>query len=143
MLILIRGLPGSGKSTLAKQLALQTPCVHLEADQFFVDDQDSYCFDASRLAEAHTWCLKNAEAELKKGHTVVVSNTFVRLWEIKPYLGIAKASRRPLKIIECHHQFDNVHNVPAATIKNMQKKWQVLPPNLRQFLAQANTVFNV
>ncbi len=44
-LTLVRGLPGSGKSTYAKTLN----AVLVEADQFFIDSNDTYQFDPALI----------------------------------------------------------------------------------------------
>lgn len=75
-LILVRGLPGSGKSTHARVIANEIfRCARIEADMYFVKDGE-YLFDASKLGEAHKWCLDNTRELLSDGVSVVVSNTF-------------------------------------------------------------------
>jgi len=51
-LTLIRGLPGSGKSTLARKL----DAIHIEADQFFIQQNGVYLFNPKKLKAAHEWC---------------------------------------------------------------------------------------
>ena len=135
MLVLIRGLPGSGKSTFAKQLKQTHDLVHLEADMFFTDENDEgYQFDASKLGAAHLWCQKQTQKHLKQGRSVVVSNTFTQLWEIRPYQRMAKQCSAELIIYECEGQFENVHNVPLDKIEAMRKRWDVLPRDLKKRL---------
>lgn len=126
-LTLIRGLPGSGKSTLAKQLVQdsQITIQHLEADMFFVDENEHYQFDAMQLAEAHRWCQEQCEKSLKKKQSVIVSNTFVKQWELKPYRQLAKKCNAKLVIQTCSGNYQSIHNVPIATIKKMQREWQL------------------
>ncbi|RKF20017.1 ATP-binding protein [Alginatibacterium sediminis] len=126
-LTIIRGLPGSGKSTLAKQMCTDDQqLVHLEADQYFVNDKQEYHFDADHLTNAHAWCQNKCEQALQQSTSVVVSNTFVCLWEMLPYINIAKKYQAHLKVIECHDDFGSIHNVPDTTIEQMKKKWQKL-----------------
>jgi len=75
-LILIRGLSGSGKSTLAKQMK---GVVHFEADMFFMKD-GKYCYEPSRIKDAHAWCQSKTLRALRSGKDTVVSNTFTCLW---------------------------------------------------------------
>lgn len=117
---LIRGLPGSGKSTLAQSLLGK----HLETDMFFVDNNGHYLFDATRLSEAHLWCQTQCELQLKQGNCVVVSNTFVKQWEMDAYRLLAKKYDAKLSIVICTGKFNSVHNVPSATISKMKKDWQ-------------------
>ncbi|GAB7220051.1 ATP-binding protein [Vibrio comitans] len=135
MLVLIRGLPGSGKSTLAKELKQTHDLVHLEADMYFTDENDQgYQFDASKLGAAHLWCQKQTQMHLKQGHSVVVSNTFTQLWEIRPYQRLAKQCSVELAIYECEGQFVNIHHVPLDKIEAMGKRWEVLPRDLKKRL---------
>jgi predicted kinase len=117
---LLRGLPGSGKSTLAKTLDL----VHIEADQFFVNDDNEYCFEGSLLSSAHQWCQSQCEFNLYHGRSVVVANTFVKQWEIDAYRKIAQQYGAVLNIEVCKGQFKSTHNVPELVIKRMKKDWQ-------------------
>jgi len=125
-LILIRGLPGSGKSTLAKKLITDSShkLIHLEADMFFIDDEGVYLFQPSMLKQAHDWCQKQCRELLKAGQSVVVSNTFVKQWEMKVYRDLAELYNATLKIKTCTGQYENIHDVPVLTIKNMKKNWQ-------------------
>ena len=125
-LTLIRGLPGSGKSTLAKQLLAVNPntVTHIEADMFFVDEQGSYRFDATQLSQAHQWCEQQCALSLQQNKSVIVSNTFVKQWEMKPYRQLAKKYHAKLLIEICTGSYQSIHNVPDATIKKMQQQWQ-------------------
>ncbi|GEA50934.1 shikimate kinase [Vibrio inusitatus NBRC 102082] len=135
MLVLIRGLPGSGKTTLAKKITREDGFVHLEADMYFTDEKDEgYQFEPSQLGVAHLWCQKQTLMHLKQGHSVVVSNTFTQVWEIRPYQRMAKQCSAKLDIYECGGTFDNVHNVPLDKIEAMRKRWDVLPRDLKKHL---------
>ncbi|WP_375320456.1 AAA family ATPase [Aliivibrio logei] len=118
---LLRGLPGSGKSTLAKSLNL----VHIEADQFFVNEKGEYCFDAKLLSSAHQWCQSQCEYNLYHNRSVVVANTFVKQWEMDAYRKIAQQYNAELIIDICRGKFKSVHNVPRDVIKRMKKDWEV------------------
>ncbi|OCH14450.1 MULTISPECIES: ATP-binding protein [unclassified Aliivibrio] len=118
---LLRGLPGSGKSTLAKTLDL----VHIEADQFFVNDDNEYYFEGSLLSSAHQWCQSQCEFNLYHGRSVVVANTFVKQWEMDAYRKIAQQYNAELIIDICRGKFKSIHNVPENVIKRMKKDWEV------------------
>lgn len=115
-LLLIRGLPGSGKSTLAKSMREYT---HVEADMYFMRD-GKYQFDQSLIAEAHSWCLFLCLAALDRGENVVVSNTFVRLWEMESYKDLGY----PCSTMIATGSFANSHDVPSSVIDRMRSKWQ-------------------
>ena len=119
-LTLIRGLPGSGKSTLATTL----DGYHLETDMYFIDQQGRYQFDGKRLKEAHLWCQQQCELKLRQGISVIVSNTFVKQWEMQAYRSLAKKYHAQLGIKICTGKFTNTHNVPQDVIQKMQKEWQ-------------------
>ncbi|CAH8207152.1 conserved hypothetical protein [Vibrio aestuarianus] len=119
-LTLVRGLPGSGKSTLAKAM----PGRHLEADMYFVNEHGEYHYHPEKIQQAHQWCQRQAQQWLAKGESVVVSNTFVRHWEMKVYKQLAKRYKARLKIIICRGQFQNIHEVDDATVERMRQQWQ-------------------
>ena len=128
-LIIIRGLPGSGKSTLAAMLvrALRTsPTVPdwFEADDFFVNEDEEYHFDAIKLSEAHQWCQDMVKQSLQKGRTTIVSNTFTQRWEMEPYLKMAQELNIPVQIIECKGEFGSIHNVPTDVVNKMKVRWE-------------------
>lgn len=116
-LYVIRGLPGSGKSTLAKNMFPN--CIHIEADQFFERDGE-YNFDISKLKDAHAWCQAETKKHLDSGHSVVVSNTFVRLWEMEFYLNLGYS----YEVIEAKGKFKNIHDVPEHIINRMKNQWE-------------------
>lgn len=122
-LILIRGIPGSGKSTLAKSILSQVYGKHMEADMYFMREGE-YQFDATKLGAAHTWCQSETRDFLMRDITVVVSNTFTTIKELKPYFAIAKELGIVPEVILCQNQFANVHNVPAESLKRMRDRFQ-------------------
>lgn len=149
-LYLIRGLPGSGKSTFAKELsdrindahvmasvcAIPGPeypmCNHLEADMYFIDlvgsvggrDIHEYRFDATRLGDAHRWCKNMTNDSLTVGFSVVVSNTFSTMWEMKPYVEMARESSIPVTVLTCEGNYGSIHDVPEEVIEKMRRRWE-------------------
>lgn len=140
MLILIRGLPGSGKSTLAKFLlkVLQTGGKEVEwfeTDMAFTDPlTDEYKFDPEKLKEAHEWCQRSVRLVLERSQdfNVIVSNTFSRIWEMQPYLDMAKELGHEVIV---HDLFTGgfaladlwsrcTHNVPVEVLVKMIKRWE-------------------
>ncbi len=119
-LTLIRGLPGSGKSTLAKTFN----AVHLEADMYFVNSDGVYQYQADKISAAHQWCQEQTEYWLKQGKSVVVSNTFVKRWEMSAYKKLAKKYRTKLNVIVCREQYGNIHGVDNETVERMRRDWQ-------------------
>lgn len=121
-LVLVRGLPGSGKSTLAQKMVRSFGHVHLEADQFFVRD-GHYDFRAEDLPLAHQWCQNETRRLLTSGMTVIVSNTFTTVKELRSYFDIAAEFDLIPQVIVCQNQFTNVHNVPEETLARMRQRW--------------------
>lgn len=123
-LILIRGLPGSGKTTLAKQMSQSLNAKHFEADMYFENAQGEYLFDGTKLGEAHEWCFQQTKKWLNKRRIVIVSNTFVRHWEMRPYIKFCEKKGIAVEIRVCRGEFASIHNVPEGTIENMRRQWQ-------------------
>lgn len=123
-LILIRGIPGAGKSTTARKMKEKNPeYVHIEADMFFMRD-GVYVFDASKLGAAHAWCQARTEAELRAGKTVIVSNTFTTIKELRPYFAITERVLGTYPVVHtCNGVFENVHGVPPEKVKQMRDRF--------------------
>ena len=119
--VIIRGLPGSGKSTLAKSMV---DYLHFEADMY-LEINGEYVYDASKIKQAHDWCVDSAKNALEKGANVVISNTFVKLWEIQRYIELGF----PYKILELQGKWPNIHGVPIEMIDIMASRWEKLPTN--------------
>lgn len=130
-LILLRGLPGSGKSTLAK-IILQLPNNDdpevLSADDFFINQEGEYVFDATKLKEAHNYCqFRCSERMRQQKSRIVVANTFTQEWEMQIYFDMAKRYNYRVHsvIVENRHDGKNVHNVPDDKIKIMKDRFEI------------------
>ena len=123
-LYLLRGLPGSGKSTLAQSLG----GTHLEADQYFTDEDGTYKFDATKIKLAHGWCQLRTEHGMEDGVSkIIVSNTFTQEWEMQPYYDLAQkyGYRVYSLIVENRHGGVNEHGVPQETLDKMKKRFEI------------------
>lgn len=125
MLYIIRGLPGSGKSTLAKNLYIfGLVDYHFEADMYFIDAEGNYKFDPSKLKDAHAWCQEAVRGQIEGGDSVAVSNTFTQMWEMEPYLDMAKELGVKTSIITVEGNYGSIHNVPEEAITRMRNRWE-------------------
>jgi len=123
-LVLIRGIPGSGKSTLAKIIVGENSNYdHYEADMYFIID-GKYNFIPSKIKNAHQWCQFETETALRCHRSVVVSNTFTKLWEMQPYFELAKRYDVEIEVIECKGNYQNIHGVPDTVIQKMKSRWE-------------------
>ena len=76
---------------------------------------------------AHNWCKESADMALRHGdggHDVVVSNTFTQLWELQPYLDMAKKYHRDVTVYKMTSQYKSVHGVPDEVIAKMAARWE-------------------
>ena len=121
-LILVRGLPGSGKSTYAQEIRYDN-IWSIEADMFFMVE-GNYKFDMSKLKYAHAWCQGITSNFLNQGESVVVSNTFTTMRELKPYLDMAKDFNVTVEVVECRGDYGSIHGVPEETLMKMKIRWE-------------------
>ena len=128
-LTLIRGIPGSGKTTTAKKME----GAHIEADMFF-EKNGEYCFEGGKIRDAHAWCRSQVMYHLNQNKSVVVSNSFVKIEEMKPYVELSKKYGALLQVIECVGNYKSVHEVPDSTIEHMRRNWEQLPSDLKKCL---------
>lgn len=127
-LYLLRGIPGSGKTTLAMELVYHMceEVVQFAADQYYEIMNTS--FDSRLLKKAHEWCQTSVEEAMKLGiENVLVHNTFVRQWEMDPYLEMAEEYGYKVVslIVENRHGNKSIHNVPEQTIDKMRSNFEV------------------
>jgi|AZIC01.1.fsa_nt_gi predicted kinase len=116
-IVLIRGVPGSGKTTMAER---DFPShIHVEADMYFVKD-GKYCYEPTLIKDAHKWCQEKTRDAIKQGKSVVVSNTFIKVWEMNPYFGM----NVPVRVLVATGNYSNIHNVPKETILRMKAKFE-------------------
>lgn len=124
-LIIIRGLPGSGKSTLANKMVADNPSyIHIETDMFFMKENMKYEFDKNMIHCAHSWCLDTVKVFLYQDKTVIVSNTFTKMWEISPYVEFCKKHNIEVEVITQTENFGSIHGVPELVMNNMRSRFE-------------------
>jgi hypothetical protein len=57
---------------------------------------------------------------LQEGEKVVVSNTFVKRWEMEPYLEMCA----DVTIVEAKGEYANIHGVPEEVVNRMRLGWE-------------------
>ncbi|XP_041055468.1 NEDD4-binding protein 2-like 1 [Carcharodon carcharias] len=134
-LYLLRGLPGSGKSTLARNLKSQFHgAVILSTDDYFIRQDGSYLFEKYLLDEAHGWNHERARSAMSQGKSpIIIDNTNIEAWEMKPYANMARENGYEVKFREpdTPWKFDirkltriNTHGVPRETIERMKERYE-------------------
>lgn len=129
VLVLLRGAPGSGKSTLARDLVNHNPGgVRLSTDDFFTH-HGRYHFDPTALGEAHEWNRRRAkEAFEARANPIIIDNTNMQGWEMKPYVALALKHGYKVLFREPDTWWKNkprelqrrsTHDVPAEKIRRM------------------------
>ncbi|XP_034543240.1 NEDD4-binding protein 2 isoform X2 [Notolabrus celidotus] len=129
VLVLLRGAPGSGKSTLAGALVKHNPGgVRLCTDDFFTS-HGRYQFNPTALGEAHEWNHRRAKEAFERGaNPIIIDNTNMQGWEMKPY--VAMALKHGYKVLfrepdtwwkskPRELQRRSTHDVPVETIRRM------------------------
>ncbi|KAF6733452.1 NEDD4-binding protein 2 [Oryzias melastigma] len=158
VLVLLRGAPGSGKSTLARAFLEQNPGgAILSTDDYFLRNGE-YRFDPTVLGEAHEWNHKRAKEAFERGtNPIIIDNTNMQGWEMKPY--VAQALKHGYKVLfkEPDTWWKNkprelerrtAHNVALETIRRMlggyeryvtvQSIMGTLMPERKQHILQEN-----
>ena len=120
-LILIRGLPGTGKSKFAQDFYPQY--MNLDIEDFFSRD-GQYRFDASKIKDAHMWCLSLTKFYLNQGESVTVATHFCKEWEIMGYISAGIKYNAKIKIIVCDTVYGNPHKVPNHIQEQMKNSWE-------------------
>jgi hypothetical protein len=124
-LYIIRGAPGSGKTTFGHRLrAGGLVRFVISADDYMTGPDGEYSFDPRRLKECHERCQMDTVFHLKAFESVAVCNTFTRIWEMQPYVNIARNIGAELYVIKCEGSFRNVHGVPDEKVRQMRERFE-------------------
>ncbi|XP_056417866.1 NEDD4-binding protein 2-like 2 [Hyla sarda] len=134
VLVLLRGVPGSGKSTLARTLLRQAPDgIVLSTDDYFCQE-NGYTYDVKLLGDAHSWNQNRARRALNDGCSpVIIDNTNIQSWEMKPYVQMAIDRSYYIEFLEPDtwwkkdaHELEkrNTHRVPREKISQMLERYE-------------------
>jgi predicted kinase len=125
-IIILRGISGSGKSVLANRVVDEfADSVVVSADNYFLNDDGKYEYDARGLSAAHLVCfqdfLDNVNEEVD---IIVVDNRSLRAEEITPYWMVGRSYGYEVVVVNVH-EFDldlcyrrNQHGVSYNAIVN-------------------------
>ncbi|XP_021388870.2 NEDD4-binding protein 2 isoform X1 [Lonchura striata] len=134
VLVLLRGVPGSGKSYLARNLLEDNPGgIILSTDDYFYK-HGQYHYDPDCLGEAHDWNRKRAkEAFEMRISPIIIDNTNIQAWEMKPYVILAQQFRYEVVFREPDTWWKfkpkelerrNIHGVSKEKIKRMLERYE-------------------
>ncbi|XP_077396374.1 uncharacterized protein n4bp2l2 [Festucalex cinctus] len=129
VLILMRGLPGSGKTTMARELLEMGPSgLILSTDDYFAHN-GGYRYEPSLLGDAHKWNHRRASNAMHDGRSpVIIDNTNLQAWEMKPYVQMALQQGYRIDFCEPNTSWKydpyelekrNKHGVPQEKIAQM------------------------
>ncbi|TGL60193.1 ATP-binding protein [Leptospira ognonensis] len=136
-LILLRGLPGAGKTTLASLLVKNRMLSCFSLDSYFTNEKGEYQFDYKRNHLAYKACQSNVEEAMQMEESIIlVDQTFALLWEMQPYLDLAKKYEYQLFVctVENRHNGKNQHGISDEQVLKMAKGFsvEILPEDLRE-----------
>ena len=133
-LIIIRGLSGSGKRTLADIIVSGNDFrTSISSNEFFIDEDGHYSFNAEKIRESHEWCKEQVREEMERGtEIIVVHNTFTKKWEVDPYRDMSDEFDYQFDVISLYDGGLSdkdlsrrcIYNVPSRVIQNQRKKWE-------------------
>ncbi|NWQ91191.1 N4BP2 protein, partial [Burhinus bistriatus] len=134
VLVLLRGVPGSGKSYLARILLEDNPGgIILSTDDYFYK-HGQYHYDPDCLGEAHDWNRKRAkEAFEMRISPIIIDNTNIEAWEMKPYVTLAQQFKYEVMFREPDTWWKfkpkelerrNIHGVSKEKIKRMLERYE-------------------
>jgi adenylate kinase family enzyme len=125
-MILIRGIPGSGKTTSAKKIMQENPSFnfkHYETDQWFMAS-GKYVFDRAKLSEYHKLCQEAVQDSCVNSENVIVSNTFIKRWEMQFYIDCSFRYDYHVRVIIRTGRYPNVHGVPEDVVERMRSNFE-------------------
>ncbi|NWT72784.1 N4BP2 protein, partial [Prunella himalayana] len=134
VLVLLRGVPGSGKSYLARNLLEDNPGgIILSTDDYFYK-HGQYHYDPDCLGEAHDWNRKRAKEAFEMGISpIIIDNTNIQAWEMKPYVTLAQQFKYKVMFREPDTWWKfkpkelerrNIHGVSKEKIKRMLERYE-------------------
>jgi predicted kinase len=131
-IIFMRGVPGAGKTPWAMEHFGEDPSAAiLSAADYFLDETGKFKWVAHLTPQSHQWNIQRFRNALNDGmETIVVDNTNIKAWDMKPYLKILKEYKDYQvfqKVMDCD-LFDaaenSFHEVPIFSIMRMDENFE-------------------
>ena len=137
--LILAGCSGAGKSSFVAR-RLEEHAKEFEgnpfrfasvvsADHFFTDQDGKYTFVPEKIGEAHKQCLRKFLSVIASDHNqlLIVDNTNTTMLEMAPYVSVAGAYDRRVKIVILSAEDGqipmlakrNLHGVPEKSIRRM------------------------
>lgn len=89
-----------------------------------------YVWTPDSAKEAARRCFEDTMSELRSGHDAIVSNVFVTVKAVSKYANAAQRLGAKVMVIRMNHDFGNVHDVPARTLRSMKDHFEDYPGEL-------------
>lgn len=126
-LVITRSVSGAGKSTFANLLCKNIGYISCSADNYFLDENGNYNFDATKIHLAHLDCQKKCVEALNEPtvEVIIVDNTNVDDKAIKVYQDLAEkhgATFISLVVEKRHDGPGSIHNVPSYTLDKQEAR---------------------
>ena len=144
---ILRGLPGVGKSTYLKD---NYPNAKVCSADTYMVNEGRYSFSRRLLGDAHDACFRHYYELVKEGRAehIAVDNVNATLWEVMPYIAVARAANVSHTILHITkgayslHQLAarNIHEVPYEKIVAMGTRFEALPKRYGEILLAAHTL---
>lgn len=126
-LVLIRGGHNTGKTELAKYLCRTDSThmtVHLETDMYMTNREGERVVQKEKLHDAHKWVRETAGLLLNTGHSVVIANTFIKLWELDRYIMLAVSRGLSYAILKTRFEYPNVKGHPTTLLQSQRDSYE-------------------
>ena len=166
VVFVMRGLPGSGKSSIVKVLSKiykNNQPIMCSADTYFVNENGDYVWNKAFLKDAHEASQNLMKSSVQEGRPlIVVDNTNVEFWEMRPYFSSAQNGpytyyvivvepKTPWKLDFRELAQKNSHGVDKNTLKKKSEKfipvcakyygWFLSPSDSNNLIVKANELF--
>ena len=105
-LIILRGVSGCGKTTLAQKI-VKNGVINSTDNYFIVEGK--YEFDPKKLGFYHKLNQEKTKEDMINGISpIIIDNTNLRAWEMKPYVVLADNYGYEIEIIEIEESMEEL-----------------------------------